>query len=63
MCSDRPLAPDNGAVVVSAGDEHTSVATFTCDAGYTLSGSISVICDASTNGASWPSSDASCSGT
>ena len=53
-CSGVPDQIANGDVTKSNGDRHGSVATFACEAGYTLTGSESITCDAPSADAQWP---------
>ena len=51
--------PNNGQVDTSPGTIFESIATYTCDTGYTLSGSQSRTCGADGN---WTSTEPTCSG-
>merc|ERR1712070_935339 len=56
----RPVAPENGTISFSHGNLHTSVATISCDPDYILAGDESVQCDATNNGAAWPTPNTKC---
>ena len=53
-CSAPPSASSPVKVTFSNGNEHGSVATLSCESGYTSSGDTTVTCDASTDGTPWP---------
>ena len=48
------LAFPDGNVVKSKGDLHGSVATLTCNAGFTLEGASTIACTAESTDAAWP---------
>ena len=55
VCSSAPSKPTEGTVSFSDSDDHDSIGTFACNSGFFLSGDATVTCDATTNGAAWPS--------
>ena len=58
MCSPRctgfPINVENGDISKSDGDMHGSVATFSCDDGFALTGTASVTCSAENAHTPWP---------
>ena len=59
-----PPASAPNTVTFSATNEHNSVATLSCESGYTSSGDVTVACDATTDQAAWPTATApTCTGT
>ena len=62
-CSNLASAPSNGAVLKSDGDYHDSVASFSCNTGYKLSGTASVTCSAPSSDQAWPSASPTCTRT
>jgi len=57
-CTTRPTAATNGAISFSAFDNDDSVATFTCNSDYTISGDTTLTCDATAaDGTAWPRAD------
>ena len=55
---DGATAPANGTVSFSAEDMHGSVATFSCQQGFSYSGDASITCDAASADAPWPTPSA-----
>ena len=61
-CANPPVAPLNGQMTLSSGNEDGSEATFSCNNGFTLVGSNKVICESKTNNQPWPPATAICTG-
>jgi hypothetical protein len=59
-CSNAPSAPEFGDISFSSGNDHASVASFMCNAGYTMLGNAELICDAASDGIAWPSGTTEC---
>jgi len=53
VCSARPCAPTDGIVAFSSNDYYGSIASFSCNPGFTLSGEATVTCDATVPYAPW----------
>ena len=52
-CSSAPCAPTDGIVTFSSNDDYGSIASFSCNPGFTLSGEATVTCDATIPNAPW----------
>ena len=53
-CANRPQDPRDGNVTFNNGDNHNSVATFTCKSGFKLNGTATLQCTAPNADAEWP---------